>query len=52
MAAYACPSCYGLLRTTGSLFIDPAMSVEDTTKLQEAISRATVQVAAFYGSFD
>jgi hypothetical protein len=28
------------------------MSVEDTTKLEEAISRAMGQVAAFYGSFD
>ena len=52
VAAYACPSCYGLLRLTGSLFVDPAMSVEDTTKLQETISRATGQVAAFYGSFE
>jgi hypothetical protein len=52
MAAYACPSCYGLLRITSSLFVDPAMSVEARTKLQEAISRAAVQVAAFYGSFD
>jgi len=52
MAAYACPNCYGLLRITGSLFIDPTMSVEDRTKLQEAISRASVQVTAFYGSFD
>src|SRR5262249_27820299 len=52
VAAYACPSCYGLLRLTGSLFVDPAMSVEGTTKLQETISRATVQVAAFYGSFE
>jgi hypothetical protein len=32
MAAYACPSCYGLLRVTGSLFVDPAMSVEGYDK--------------------
>ena len=52
MAAYACPACYGLLRVTANLFVDPAMSVEDRTKLQEAISRAAAQVTAFYGSFD
>jgi hypothetical protein len=51
-AAYVCPSCYGLQRVTGGLFVDPAMSVEDRTKLQEVITRATVQVAGFYGSFD
>ena len=47
VAAYACLNCYGLQRVTGSLFIDPAMSVEDRTKLQETISRAAAQVAAF-----
>jgi hypothetical protein len=35
VAAYACPSCYGLQRVTGGLFVDPTMSVEDRTKLQE-----------------
>lgn len=52
VAAYACPSCYGLQRVTGGLFVDPTMSVEDRTKLQEIIARAAVQVASFYGSFD
>lgn len=52
VAAYACPSCYGLQRATGSLFVDPAMSVEDRTKLQEIIARAAVQVENFYGSFE
>ena len=52
VAAYACPSCYGLQRVTGSLFVDPAMSVEDRTKLQEVVALAAVQVADFYGSFD
>ena len=51
VAAYACPSCYGLQRVTGSLIVDPAMSVEDRTKLQEIVARAAVQVADFYGSF-
>ena len=49
--AYACPSCYGLQRIAGSLFVDPAMSVEDRTKLQEIVARAAAQVADFYGSF-
>jgi len=52
VAAYACPSCYGLQRVTGSLFVDPAMSVEDRTRLQEVVALAAVQVADFYGSFD
>ena len=50
VAAYACPSCYGLQRVTGSLFVDPAMSVEDRTRLQEVVALAAVQVADFYGS--
>ena len=52
VAAYVCPSCYGLQRVTGSLFVDPAMSVEDRTRLQEVVALAAVQVADFYGSFD
>jgi hypothetical protein len=47
VAAYVCPSCYGLVRVTGTLFVDPAMSAEDTTKLQEVIERASLQVALF-----
>ena len=52
VAAYACPSCYGLERITGSLFVDPAMSVEDRRMLQETVARAAAQVASFYRSFD
>jgi hypothetical protein len=52
VAAYACPSCYGLERVTGSLFVDPAMAVEDRRMLQETAARAAAQVANFYGSFD
>jgi hypothetical protein len=52
VAAYACPSCYRLQRVSGNLFVDPAMSVEDRTKLQEIVVRAAEQVADFYGSFD
>jgi len=52
VAAYACPSCYGLERVTGSLFVDPAMAVEDRRILQETAARAAAQVANFYGSFD
>jgi hypothetical protein len=37
VAAYACPSCYGLERVTGGLFVDPAMSIEDRRMLQETI---------------
>jgi len=52
VAAYACPSCYGLERVTGSLFVDPAMSVGDKRMLQGTVARAAAQVASFYGSFD
>ena len=52
VAAYVCPSCYGLERVTGSLFVEPAMSVEDRRTLQETVARAVAQVASFYGSFD
>lgn len=52
VAAYACPSCFGLQRVTGGLFVDSAMPLEDRTKLQETVARAAVQVANLYGSFD
>jgi len=52
VAAYLCPSCYGLERVTDSLFVEPAMSVEDRRMLQETVARAAGQVASFYGSID
>jgi hypothetical protein len=52
VAAYVCPNCYGFLRVNDSLFVDPVMSAEDATKLQEVIAPARDRVAAFYGSFD
>ena len=51
-AGYACPSCYGLERVAGQLFVEHAMSVEDRTTIQEIIARAAAQVADFYGAFD
>jgi len=52
MAAYVCPSCYGLESVTSNLFVEAAMPAADRTMLRETVARAAKQVATFYGSFD
>jgi hypothetical protein len=52
MAAYLCPSCYGLERVTGDLLVDSAMPAAHRTEVRETIARAAKRVSNFYGSFD
>ncbi len=52
MAAYACPTCYGLQSVTSKLWVEAAMPAADRTMLRETVARAAQQVATFYGSFD
>lgn len=52
MAAYVCPSCYGLEPVSSSLFVESAMSAADRTTLRETVAEASERVATFYGSFD
>ncbi len=51
LAAYTCPSCYGLERVTPALYAEAAMPAPERAKLQETIAAAESRVAAFYGSF-
>jgi len=52
MAAYVCPSCYGLEPIASHLFVESAMPVADRATLRATVAAATAQVANFYGSFD
>lgn len=52
MAAYVCPSCYGLEPVTSNLFVESAMPATDRATLRETVATAAAQVATFYGSFD
>ncbi len=51
MAAYACPSCYGLERAESSLYVEAAMPAAERQKLQEGILSAEAKTAQFYGSY-
>ncbi len=50
LAAYACPSCYGLERVTPTLYTEAAMPAPERARLRDAIAAAEARVAAFYGS--
>ncbi len=52
LAAFACPSCYGLERITPALFVEAAMPAQDRAKLQETIVAAEARVAGYYGAFE
>jgi hypothetical protein len=51
LAAYTCPSCYGLERVTPTLYVEAAMPAPDRAALQDTIAAAEAGVAAFYGTF-
>jgi hypothetical protein len=52
MAAYMCPSCYGLEPVTHDLFVESAMPAADRVTLRKAVEAAAAEVSTFYGSFD
>lgn len=52
VAAYGCPTCYGLEKAAADLYVERGVTAEDRKGLEALVNGAKAKVEAFYGSVE
>jgi len=52
VAAYGCPTCYGLEKAAADLYVERGIKAEDRKGLGALLNAAKAKVEAFYGSVE